>query len=186
MKRKIMMLAVSVTLITIISACGPKSPAPIGSQPPKQSAVEPKEVNPAVLTLKDVVKRAESGVTLGSSYNVNDSRLESVKAEWGEPDQVDQVGKSYYATYNKHKVVFGFNEAGEIFDIRSYAEKLNKISLEIIEGNLGQPAQVKNVNKEAIYVYTISPTIELKFIIPDHSKIVDHVSVINIGRVNGK
>ena len=180
-----LMIAAILSLITIISACSPDSSAPVDRQPPKQNAIEPKEVNSAVLTVEAVVKKAETGMTLGSPFNVNDSEMETVKAELGEPDQVDQVGKGYYATYNQYKVVFGFNEAEEIFDIRSYEEKLSKITQEILEKTIGKPAQVKNVNKEAIYIYKIAPTIELKFIIPDDSKGVDHVSVINLDRIAG-
>ena len=168
---------------TIMSACVSRNVDPIKELPPKQTDIQPKEVNPSALLLDEIRIEAQNGMVLHSPYNVMESSISQVKAEWGEPDKVDQAGSGYYATYNQKEIVFGFNEDGDIFDIRSYDKNLNGITLEMIEQSFGSPVEIRENYNEKIYVYGLNQKNELKWIIPNDIKVVDHISVFNPHRV---
>lgn len=142
--------------------------------------MKPKEVNrTASQLLIDIMDWAKKGTVKDCPFNAVDSTMEQVKSEWGEPDTVDTAGLGTYATYTKKNVVFGYNKAGEIFDVRSYASDLKEISDQMVVKAFGQPAEVKDNNNEKIYAYVVNQDLQLKVIIPNSSKIIDHISVFH-------
>ncbi len=170
--------------ILILTACDSQKETPLAPLPSKQNALQPKDVGSSHHLLDKVVEKAKKGMVVDSPFNVLDSTIAQVKAEWGEPDKVDKVGNGNYATFNKQNVVLGFNETGDIFDIRSYSKDLKGATFETIKKTLGQPYQVNQVNNETIYVFQIASNIELKWIIPNATKVVDHIAVVNPQRTN--
>ncbi|MBP2242734.1 peptidoglycan/xylan/chitin deacetylase (PgdA/CDA1 family) [Cytobacillus eiseniae] len=177
-------IMVVVFCVLFLSACQLQRTAPEESLEQRESALQPKEADSTSILLNEILELANIGMTLGSQINVLESKMEQVKAEWGEPDKLDQAGKGSYATYDGKRVAVGFNEAGEIFDVRSYANSLSELTPAFIKETIGQPDQVRNVNNEEIYVYELNQMIELKFIIPNNSKAVHHLSILNQDRVN--
>nr|WP_275695709.1 polysaccharide deacetylase family protein [Fredinandcohnia sp. SECRCQ15] len=129
------------------------------------------------------MNEAKKGKIQESAFTIFESTTELVKADMGEPDKVDQAGEGFYATYEKKQVVFGYNIGGEIFDIRSYSPKLHEITEEVVKHSYGEPDVIRKVNDESIYVYKVGANVELKIIISNQSKVIDHVSVYNPQRI---
>ncbi|WP_180968137.1 polysaccharide deacetylase family protein [Cytobacillus massiliigabonensis] len=173
-------------LFILLTACYADNPATSDQLQQREEELQPKEGNQALELLNRIMEQAKKGMTLGSPYNVLDSKIDEAKAEWGKPDNEDHAGKGFYATYQNKSFVFGFNEAGDIFDVRSYAKELNEITSVQIEDLFGQPDQLRETNNEEIYVYELERKIELKFIIPKEEKGVHHLSVFNPERAKNE
>jgi len=168
---------------TILTACVSQTPHESNNLPPKENALQPKEVDrTSSMLLNEMLGWAEKGMVKDCPFNALDSTMEQVKSEWGEPDTVDTAGFGFYAAYNKKNIVIGYNTGGEIFDVRSYANELKDISDQMVVKTLGQPAEVKDNNNENIYVYEVKQDIQLKIIILKNSKTIDHVSVFHPNR----
>ncbi|MEH7335233.1 DUF4309 domain-containing protein [Neobacillus drentensis] len=147
--------------------------------PPKQTELKPKGVNPISIKLEDIKKKAKLGLVNDCEFSALDSTINQVKEKWGEPDRMDRAGSGYYATFEKRGIAFGFNVEGKIFDVRSYAKDLKEITVEEIKAYFGSPAQVTEFNNDKIYTYNINADIQLKFVLPEKTKVVDHISVFN-------
>ncbi|MGN7402946.1 polysaccharide deacetylase family protein [Cytobacillus praedii] len=169
-------------LCMLLTACHANPPSSSDQLQQREDALQPKENNRAADLLNRVMEKAQIGMTIGGPFNVLDSKIDEVKGEWGSPDKEDQAGKGFYATYNDKNFALGYNAAGEIFDVRSYARELNEITSFQIEDRYGQPDQLRKTNREEIFVYEIDKEIELKFIIPKGEKGVHHLSVMNLER----
>ncbi|MNN93443.1 hypothetical protein D3C81_2118940 [compost metagenome] len=76
-------------------------------------------------------------------------------------------------------MVFGFNKGSRIFDVRSSAADLQKLTLKEIEAVLGEPEKTAVNGGDKIYMYQAGKQYELKFIIPDASGTVGHISVFS-------
>jgi peptidoglycan/xylan/chitin deacetylase (PgdA/CDA1 family) len=183
MKISLIMLMVSITLSMLITGCDSQKPHPSKNVQPKQTALQPKEINQTYLKQLDEIKEwAQKGMVEESPFNTLESTMNQVNSEWGEPDKVDQAGAGSYATYNNKQVVIGYNKAGEIFDIRSYADYLNGITDKMVVKSFGQPMEIRDNTNEMIYVYKLNDEIQLKVIIQKSRNVVDHISVFNVIR----
>jgi len=172
---------------TILTSCVTQTPNESKNLKPKENVLQPKEVNLATSqVLNEIMNLARKGTVKDCPFNALDSTIEQVKSEWGEPDRVDQAGFGFYAAYNKKNTVLGYNKAGEIFDVRSYAVNLKEISDQMVVKTLGQPSEIKDNNNENIYVYEVNQDIQLKMIIPNSSKTIDHISVFHSNRAESK
>ncbi|KAB2334800.1 polysaccharide deacetylase family protein [Cytobacillus depressus] len=180
-KFKIILPVLFLTLIFVLFSCNSERPTPPDDVQPKENALQPKEGKPSAINLDDVIGYAQQGMIKDCPFNVLDSKLEQVKAKWGNPEKVEKAGYGSYATYKN--IVLGFNEKKEIFDLRSNAKELNDLTFENIEEALGEPSDIRELNDEKIYVYVLQENIELKFIIPKNKTGVDHISVFNPQRV---
>ncbi|MDN3019731.1 DUF4309 domain-containing protein [Paenibacillus sp. BSR1-1] len=147
--------------------------------PPKQTELKPKEVNPISIQLEEINNKAKLGLVKACEFSSLDSTIDQVKEKWGEPDRIDRAGSGYYATFEKRGIAFGFNAEGKIFDVRSYSNDLQEITFDEIKAYFGSPAQVSEFNNDKIYTYNINADIQLKFILPEKTKTVDHISVFN-------
>ncbi|WP_066291111.1 polysaccharide deacetylase family protein [Bacillus sp. FJAT-29937] len=184
--QNIIKLTVYLSLLFLISACNfVKNPPPENIHQ-KENALQPKEVKPSAINLDEVLEKAQTGMIIDSPFNVLNSNLEQVKAQWGEPDKVDKAGYGSYASYHNKNVVLGFNMEDEIFDARSYRENLNEVTLELIEEAFGEPSDIRELSHEKIYVYILKENIELKFVIPKNKTGVNHISVFNPQRAMEK
>lgn len=178
-KLKTTVLLLMVPLVIVLSDCSPQKSNPNEKQQPQENEQQSQEVSPPVINLDEIMEKAKKGMIEDSKFTVMGGNMEEVKAEWGEPDQVDQAGYGYYAAYDDKNVTFGFNKADEIFDLRSYAKDLKEVTVQMIEDAFGSPAEVRKNNNERIYVYELEHGLELKFIIPIDTKVVDHLSVFH-------
>lgn len=187
MKIFTIMLIVIFSVSTLLTACDSEMPHPSKNLQSKQTALQHKEINQTSLKqLNEIKEWAEKGMVKDCPFNALDSTINQVKSSWGEPDQVDQAGAGTYATYEDKHIALGYNKAGEIFDVRSYAAGLKKFTDKMVIKSLGQPKEIRDNNNEKIYVYTVDQKIQLKIIIPKSSNVIDHISVINLKRTTVK
>lgn len=129
--------------------------------------------------LKELLQLAEQGKVPGVEYAAHNSMIDDVKAAWGEPDTEEPAGKGMYAVYNDKHVVVGYNKGSKIFDVRSSAAELQKLTLKEIEKVLGKPNRTTVNGSDKIYIYQAGKRYDLKFIIPESSGTVDHISVFS-------
>ncbi|WP_379154844.1 YjgB family protein [Paenibacillus sp. sgz5001063] len=129
--------------------------------------------------LAELLQLAQQGKVPGVEYAAHTALIDEVEADWGEPDTKESAGKGIYATYSKKHVVFGFNKGSKIFDVRSSAADLQKLTLKQIEAVLGTPDRTTVNGSDKIYIYQAGKRYDLKFIIPEASGKVDHISVFS-------
>ena len=129
--------------------------------------------------LKELLELAKQGKVPGVEYAAHNGMIDEVEAAWGEPDLKESAGKGVYSTYSKRNVVFGFNKGMKIFDVRSSAPGLLNLTLEQIEEVLGKPDETTVNGEHNIYIYQANKQYQLKFVIPESTGTVDHISVFS-------
>ncbi|WHY20469.1 YjgB family protein [Paenibacillus sp. G2S3] len=129
--------------------------------------------------LKELLELAKKGKVPGVEYVAHTGLIDEVEADWGKPDQQEPAGKGIYATYTDEHVVFGFNKGSLIFDVRSSDTALQDLTLKQIEGTLGKPDDTKVNGEDKIYTYQANDQFQLKFIIPNSTGKVGHISVFS-------
>ncbi|AIQ27899.1 hypothetical protein P40081_06665 [Paenibacillus sp. FSL P4-0081] len=129
--------------------------------------------------LKELLQLAKQGKVPGVEYAAHSGLIDDVEAAWGEPDTKESAGKGIYSTYAGKHVVIGFNKGSQIFDVRSSASDLQKLTLKQIEEVLGKPDATSVNGSDDIYIYQAGKQYQLKFIIPDSTGTVDHISVFS-------
>lgn len=148
------------------------------------AGAEPDTVAPATpqersKQLTELLELAKQGKVPGVEYAAHTGLIDEVEAAWGDPGLKESAGKGIYSTYSGKQVVIGFNKGSKIFDVRSSAPDLHNLTLEQIEEVLGKPDDT-NVNGEHnIYIYQANKQYQLKFIIPESTGTVDHISVFS-------
>ncbi len=124
------------------------------------------------------MKLAKEGKVPGIKYVAHKSMIEDLKLDWGKADKEDPLGSSgFYSTYSKKYAVIGWNKGSLIYDVRSSAPELQKLTLKDIEGVLGKPTDTKVNGDDTIYIYKANDQYQLKFIISKSTSKVDHISV---------
>lgn len=183
MKIFTIMVMASFSITMLLTACNPEKPNPSKNVQPKQNAIQPKEINQTYLKELDEIKNwAQKGMVKDCPFNALESTISQVTTEWGEPDKIDQAGAGTYATYDNKNTVFGYNKAGEIFDVRSYETDLKKITDKMVVKVYGKPKEIRVSTNENIYVYEWGQEIQLKLIIPKSGHVIDHISIFNLKR----
>jgi hypothetical protein len=115
----------------------------------------------------------------GTDYAAHLALFDEIEKSWGKPDVNETAGKGIYATYKEKGITFGYNKGMKVFDVRSYADELHAITLKQIEQALGKPDETAVSGEDDIYVYQVNEQYQLKFIIPQSGKGVDHISVFS-------
>ncbi|MNB80630.1 hypothetical protein D3C75_273960 [compost metagenome] len=129
--------------------------------------------------LKELLELARQGKVPGVEYAAHSGMIDEVEAAWGEPDTKESAGKGIYSTYSAKHVVFGSNKGSKIFDVRSSAADLQQLTLKEIEQTLGKPDDTAVNGNDKIYIYQAGKEYQLKFIIPEATGTVDHISVFS-------
>ncbi|WP_246553313.1 YjgB family protein [Paenibacillus tritici] len=129
--------------------------------------------------LKELLEFAKQGKVPGVEYAAHSGLIDEVEAAWGEPDLKESAGKGMYSTYSGKNAVIGFNKGSKIFDVRSNASNLQSLTLEQIEEVLGKPDATSSLGSDKIYIYQAGKQYQLKFIIPESTGTVDHISVFS-------
>ncbi|MFD5019049.1 DUF4309 domain-containing protein [Paenibacillus sp. NPDC058367] len=129
--------------------------------------------------LQELLELAKKGKVPGVEYAAHTGLIDEVEADWGKPDQQESAGKGIYATYTDEHVVFGFNKGSLIFDVRSSDAALQELTLKQIESTLGKPDDTKVNGEDKIYTYQANDQFQLKFIIPNSTGKVGHISVFS-------
>ncbi|WP_342424248.1 YjgB family protein [Paenibacillus sp. FSL E2-0178] len=157
------------------AAASPAAAEP-GAAADEASAATPQELSKQ---LKELLQLAKQGKVPGVEYAAHSGLIDDVEAAWGEPDTKESAGKGIYSTYAGKHVVIGFNKGSQIFDVRSSASDLQKLTLKQIEEVLGKPDATSVNGSDDIYIYQAGKQYQLKFIIPDSTGTVDHISVFS-------
>lgn len=129
--------------------------------------------------LKEMLALAKQGKVPGVEYAAHSGMIDEVEAAWGEPNLKESAGKGVYSTYSKKNVVFGFNKGMQIFDVRSSAPELQSLTLKQIEEVLGKPDATAVNGEDNIYIYQANKQYQLKFIIPESTGTLNHISVFS-------
>lgn len=154
------------------------SPAPAEpSQTPLPSPSE--ETGADKPDIGAIVQDAKEGKVPGCDYAAHIALYDEIEKEWGKADRNDMAGKGMYAVYEDRGITFGYNKGMVVFDVRSYASDLKTISLEDIEAALGKADEQTANGGDDIYVYQVNDQYQLKFVIPEKTGKVDHISVFS-------
>ncbi|WP_433772367.1 YjgB family protein [Bacillus wiedmannii] len=141
----------------------------------KNTTLNQKSIN----HVKELFEQAKEGKVPNVPYAAHTGDIEEIEKAWGKADKTEQAGNGMYATFTSKNVVFGFNKGSQVFDVRSYHAELKSITLQEIEKALGKPASVKVNGNDKIYVYKVNDQFELKFVIPNSTGKVHHISVFS-------
>lgn len=159
------------------------SQSPPASQTPPSTSTQTTDMAQALLL--NMRKLAEQGKVINSDFAVKIAVLEDVKKKWGEPDKSDWVpaAKGTYVTYSNQALVFGFNKGMQIFEARSFDQKLKKVSLAKTKGIYGAPAYDVKVNGEEILGYTAGQEFKIELVFPEPTQnnpnpLLDHYLVL--------
>ena len=131
------------------------------------------------LTVGSLFELAKEGKVPDCSYAASIALFDDIEKKWGKADTNEAAGKGIYAEYKNKGITFGYNKGMKVFDVRSYSSKLQKITLKDIKSALGKADEESVNGKDDIYTYKVNDTYELKFIIPQSSGKVDHISVFS-------
>lgn len=179
LKRYLWILVFFYLIILVSCSPGPDTSSSKSDQEPQEDIISDpptkEDSKPSESFPKRIRDLALNGKGLNSEFTLK-TNIQRVYENWGDPNYTDKYNENFYVTYEQRGITFGFYENGEIFDIRSYDEKLQSLTYDEISSALGKPTDTRRVNDESIYVYKLNE-IELKFIIPNKSGKVDHTSV---------
>ncbi|WP_342564606.1 YjgB family protein [Paenibacillus sp. FSL R7-0345] len=160
-------------------AAAEESARPAATAAPDTAAGNGAAAEDSAARLKELLELARQGKVPGVEYAAHSGMIDEVEAAWGEPDTKESAGKGMYSTYNAKHVVFGWNKGSRIFDVRSSAADLQQLTLKEIEQTLGKPDDTAVNGSDRIYIYQAGKEYELKFIIPEETGKVDHISVFS-------
>ncbi|MGP4040641.1 beta-N-acetylhexosaminidase [Gracilibacillus sp. D59] len=125
---------------------------------------------------------AKAGKVSSEKWRSGKDTIMAVEKDWGLPDKKSEASSGTYSTYDKQHTVFGFNEKGQIFDLRSYSNTLQYITQNETEQVLGKPDEIRHFQDQNIYVYQVNQAYQLKLIFPpeanDSDRNLSHISVV--------
>lgn len=163
------------------------TPTPNTSTPPASSQTTPSlnaDLSSKALLL-NMMQLARQGKILNSDFPVKTTTIEDIEKVLGPADSTNYVGaaKGRYATFSSHKLVFGINKGEQIFEARSFDNRLSSLSLKSVKAVLGTPAYDTNYNSQEIIGYTASSDFKIEMVFPqptasNPNPIMDHYSVL--------
>lgn len=124
------------------------------------------EENSNAPLIKNIKTLAGNGKIINSDFAAKSSNLQDVEGELGKPDKSEWVteAKGNYSTYSKNNVVFGSNKGGRIFEVRSFDNRLNEISLSMVKDYFGNPSHDVTTNGEKIIGYVLGEDYKILFV----------------------
>lgn len=135
--------------------------------------------------LKEIKTLAEEGKIINSNFADKSSNISDVESKLGKADKSEWVtnAKGNYSTYSKYNVVFGSNKGGRIFEIRSFDNRLNNITLSKVEKYFGTPDHNVTSNGEKILGYVAGADYKILFVFKgpkdsNEDPQLDHYSVL--------
>lgn len=149
------------------------------------SSKQIKQDNSQKLLLENIKKLAKQGKIINCDFLAKSNVIEDVEKKWGKANKTDWVpkAKGTYATYSKYNVVFGFNKGSQIFEVRSFDSRLNKISLSMVKKAFGTPAYDVKSNGEEIIGYTAGQEFKILFVFSqpkndNNDTLMSHYSIL--------
>ncbi len=170
-KRRKAVCAVTAILLLAMAAAGctgnpqeTNTPAVSGSAEIHTQTPETSE-NPSVAPsasdtgsaalLENMMTKAKEGMVINCDFPVENTVIDDVIQEWGQPDQSEYVAdaKGTYDTFNSKNVVFGFNKGAQVFEVRSFDPQLKTISVSQVEANYGNPDYTSEIVSEGQQIF---------------------------------
>ncbi|OIK10525.1 hypothetical protein BIV60_20735 [Bacillus sp. MUM 116] len=171
--------------LTTLSACGlfQKEPSKAIKEHSEKNMEDqqkntPVRTEPRPSPMK-IVDLAKSGKVSTSNFAAHFNKITDVQNQWGTAVNTDQAGSLFYANYPAKHTVFGYNAKNILVDIRSYDEQLHLLTFSQIKKTLGKPDYHRTNQNDQIYGYKITKQFELRFVIPEKTGTVDHISVLS-------
>lgn len=134
--------------------------------------------------LSDIMELAKIGKVISCDFPAKTTNIEDIEEKWGKPNETDWIAaaKGVYATYPKHNIALGFNKGSQIFEVRSFDNKIKKIPLSKVKEVFGVPAYDVKVEGEEIIGYVASKDFKILLVFPEPTKenpnpLLDHYSV---------
>lgn len=140
---------------------------------------KPSDDEEAAVTVGTIVQLAKEGKVPNCEYAAHTALYDDIEKKWGEADSNEAAGKGVYAEYKDKGIVFGYNKGMKVFDVRSYDSGLHAIALKDIEDALGKADETSRNGSDDIYTYDVSEQFQLKFVIPEKTGTVGHISVFS-------
>jgi hypothetical protein len=119
---------------------------------------------------------ARHGEAVGIPFKDREN-LGVVNRAWGQGKSA-AAGAGIYVTFAAHHAAFGINQGVQIFDVRSFAPSLDRITLADVEAVLGPPGLVRRADGTTIDLYTAGPTFQLLWVFSGTATTVNHVDVV--------
>lgn len=145
------------------------------------------EQHPIVESLiKEIFELAEQGKVLGIPFTAGETDAQEVSELWGDSEDMSEMIDAVYANYVSKAATIGFR-FNKVFDIRLNDTVLEQIQLLDIERLKGKPDEIRSYQdaqvSQTILVYNVTPTIQLKWILPqptedEENPSVDHISIV--------
>ncbi|WP_153722206.1 beta-N-acetylhexosaminidase [Sporosarcina cascadiensis] len=132
-------------------------------------------------TLAEVQELAGHGQIPDERWFAGITKFQEVNESLGDPDRKDRAGDGTYAVYEDHDAAIGMTENNRVFDLRSSAPELQKITRAETEKIVGVPAEIRHVDEQDILVYELNEEFQMKFVFlsSDETATIDHLSVVH-------
>lgn len=137
--------------------------------------------------LTNIMNVAKKGKVINSEFAAKSNIIDDVKVKLGEPDSSNWVAeaKGTYDAYSSYSVAFGHNKGSQLFEVRSFDNKIKSISLSDLKEIFGNPDYDVTVSGEEIVGYVVNDEFKLLFVFPAPSTAtetpnpkLDHYSVL--------
>lgn len=145
----------------------------------------PKQENPNKELLTNILNLAKGGKIINSDFAAKSNIIDDVKAQLGEPDSSNWIAdaKGTYDAYSNHAVAFGHNKGSQLFEVRSFDNKIKEISLNDLKEVFGTPDYDVTVSGEEIIGYIVNNEFKLLFVFQEPTNAtsnpkLDHYSVL--------
>ncbi|MGM0880007.1 MAG: YjgB family protein [Bacillota bacterium] len=186
-------IAISLSSCSNSDASMNQTPPPASAspsvQPSTEPSTEPSDTNDgnikeeetggseAAVTVDSLVELAKAGKVPNCEYAAHTALFDEIEKAWGKADSNNTSGKGIYAEYKDKGITFGYNKGMIVFDVRSYENNLQTLTLTDIEAALGKADETTVNGSDDIYTYQVNEQYQLKFIISEITGKVDHISV---------
>jgi hypothetical protein len=137
------------------------------------------------ILLSNIMQLAKQGKIIDCEFAAKTTVIDDIEKKWGKPNKTDWVpsAKGMYATYTQHNVAFGFNKGSQIFEVRSFDDKIKKVSLFKVKEVFGKPAYDVKTGNQEIIGYIANDEFKMLFVFPEPTSnnpdpLLDHYSIL--------
>lgn len=135
--------------------------------------------------LLNMMQLAKQGKIINCNFAAKTTNMDTIIKEWQQADKSVYVAsaKGTYATYGYHNVVFGYNKGLQIFEVRSYDNRLKNISLNKVKQVLGTPAYDSKTSSEEIIGYMAGTEFKIEMVFSratssNPNPVIDHYNIL--------
>jgi hypothetical protein len=138
----------------------------------------------ATAMLLNMMQLAKKGKVINCEFPVKTSNFGDIENKWGKADKTEwiQSAKGTYSTYLKKNVAFGWNKGMQIFEVRSFDNRLKTISLSKVKEIFGTPAYDSKTNNQEIIGYKAGSEFKIEIVFyktkGNNNPIIDHYNVL--------